>query len=492
MLDRDEAQRLPVVIPQDDIEEAPNDFVWYEGPQGGGFTVPPQFKKYPNRPVNETPIGYLYFIVDKCSARTKNIHSAFFEAIDVYFEGLMEYAKVHYAEFIIPFGMKHRGKRLQQCRDKPWMEWTTTKPSLTQKYPIYFTAVRYFLADKRHYNVTRDIGELLSATEYEDDLDLKEVQEREGDDESENDSFIDDGDIEDEREEEESSDSADESEASNNTEESAHTSDIDGSQSYVSNDADPEPDIPQTPSRKISLNNTASLGSAYRLGKRYNSRSASPTPLSPTLRKHRRNSPDFEASLDSPVVRGASKAVNSVSKASPRKRRVSSVGSSDHPIGSDGADEDEPEARQRSRGRQKSPRKAARRARKGKHKALTSEMENFISANEESDGSEDYTGSVTENDNLSDLADGAQPRQLRSGRKYGPNMRTPSKEATSKVPSPRGRESKKFIDVEISSAVDSGSDEPSKLSTASAPKARSSPDAQRISWLSKSTGHVLI
>ncbi|KAK0460057.1 uncharacterized protein EV420DRAFT_1534815, partial [Desarmillaria tabescens] len=117
MLGRDEAQRLPIVIPQDAIEEAPDDFVWYEGPQGGGFIVPQQFRKYSNRPVNETPMGYLYYIVDKCSAYTKNIYNAFFAAIDVYFEGLMEYARNHYAEFIVPFGKKHRGKRLQQCRD---------------------------------------------------------------------------------------------------------------------------------------------------------------------------------------------------------------------------------------------------------------------------------------------------------------------------------------------------------------------------------------
>ncbi|KAK0474061.1 hypothetical protein IW261DRAFT_1500277 [Armillaria novae-zelandiae] len=46
----------------------------------------------------------------------------------------MEYAEDHYAEFIVPgFSRKHRGKRLQQCRDKPWMEWTTKRPDLTNK-----------------------------------------------------------------------------------------------------------------------------------------------------------------------------------------------------------------------------------------------------------------------------------------------------------------------------------------------------------------------
>ncbi len=143
----------------------------------------------------------------------------------------MAYAGDHYAEFVIPFGTKHRGKRLQQCRDKLWMRWTTRKPSLTQKvcvrvsgwslrliriqYPIYFTAVQYFLDDPRHYTANRDIGELLSATEYEDDLDLEE---EDSDDEYENDSFIDDGSIEEEREEGESSEAADESEVSGSIE----------------------------------------------------------------------------------------------------------------------------------------------------------------------------------------------------------------------------------------------------------------------------------
>lgn len=73
MLDRDEAQRLPVVTPQEAIDETPKAFAWYEGPQGGAFTVPCQFKRYPNRPVNRTPMGYLHYVVDKCNERTKNV-----------------------------------------------------------------------------------------------------------------------------------------------------------------------------------------------------------------------------------------------------------------------------------------------------------------------------------------------------------------------------------------------------------------------------------
>ncbi|PBK95790.1 hypothetical protein ARMGADRAFT_748736 [Armillaria gallica] len=240
--DRDEAERLSVVIPQEVIDNKPDAFTWYEGPHGGGFTVPYQFKKYPNRPVNETPMGYLHYIVDKCSSYTKDIHSAFFEAIDTYFEGLKEYARDHYAEFIVPgFAKKHRGKRLQECRDKPLMEWTTKKPYLTQKYTVYFTAVQYFLDDTQHYIANRDIGELLSTTEYEDDLDF--VKE---DDEYEMNSFIND---DTEEEHEENSETADDSESSSSAEESTQLSDVESSQSDVSGGIDSEPYV-QTPPRK--------------------------------------------------------------------------------------------------------------------------------------------------------------------------------------------------------------------------------------------------
>ncbi|PBK67184.1 hypothetical protein ARMSODRAFT_959339 [Armillaria solidipes] len=427
MLDRDEAERLPVVIPQEVIDKDPKAFAWYEGPQGGGFTVPYQFKKYRNRPVNETPMGYLHFIVDKCNEYTKNIHSAFFDAIDAYFEGLMEYAMNHYAEFVIPFGTKHRGKRLQQCRDKPWMQWTTRKPSLTKKYTVYFTAVRYFLDDPRHYTANRDIGELLSATEYEDDLDLVESD---SDDESEMNSFIDDGDIEDEREEEESSEAADESEASSSTEESTQPSEAESSQSHVSDGFASEPYV-QTPPRKVPLNGTACLGSAYRLGKRRDSSSPSPElPLASSLRKRRRASPDFDAYS---VVSPTPSKVNSASKASPRKGKFSSVDSSDHPEYSDDAEKNESKARQQSQSRKterpetrqrqtrddgKSSPIKANSSHRRKRERLASDVEDFISSagGEEEDGSDEYIDNTTENDTSMDMENSFEPRQLRSRR----------------------------------------------------------------------------
>ncbi|KAK0477285.1 hypothetical protein IW261DRAFT_282788 [Armillaria novae-zelandiae] len=125
-------------------------------------------------------------------------------------------------------------------------------------------------------------------------------------------------------------------------------------------------------------------------------------------------------------------------------------------------------------------------------------MKDFVSGGEESNfGNEDYVGSVTENDNLSDLADGskpklytgssntqygAQPHQLRSGREYGPNKSRLNKKAASKGsprPTSRDRESPGVIRSAISSANDSGSDEPNRLSIrGSTPRRTSSPDTQ--------------
>ncbi|KAK0474122.1 hypothetical protein IW261DRAFT_1501847, partial [Armillaria novae-zelandiae] len=102
----------------------------------------------------------------------------------------------------------------------------------------------------------------------------------------------------------------------------------------------------------------------------------------------------------------------------------------------------------------------------------------FYQGGEESNGNEDYVGSATENDNLSDLADGAQPHQLRSGREYGPDKSRLNNEAASKEsPRPsRDRESPGVIRSAISSANDSGSDELSIRG--STPRRTSSSDTQ--------------
>lgn len=62
----------------------------------------------------------------------------------------------------------------------------------------------------------------------------------------------------------------------------------------------------------------------------------------------------------------------------------------------DDTEEVKPTPKERSRRRKRSPPEAAHRPRKGKQKALSSEMEIFISGSEESDGNGDYAGRVTE------------------------------------------------------------------------------------------------
>ncbi|KAK0474062.1 hypothetical protein IW261DRAFT_1500292 [Armillaria novae-zelandiae] len=126
-------------------------------------------------------------------------------------------------------------------------------------------------------------------------------------------------------------------------------------------------------------------------------------------------------------------------------------------------------------------------------------MKDFVSGGEESNRNEDYVGSATENDNLSDLADGskpklytsssntqcgAQPHQLRSGREYGRNKSRLNNEAASKEsprPTSREQESPGVIRSAISSANDSGSDEPNRLNILGSTSERtSSPDTQGI------------
>ncbi|KAK0474087.1 hypothetical protein IW261DRAFT_1500909 [Armillaria novae-zelandiae] len=118
-------------------------------------------------------------------------------------------------------------------------------------------------------------------------------------------------------------------------------------------------------------------------------------------------------------------------------------------------------------------------------------MNDFLSGGEESNfGNEDYVGSTTElpvsltlpHLNLSDLADGAQPHQLRSGREYGPDKSRLNKETAPKEasrPTSRDRESPGVIRSVIFSANDSGSDELSIRG--STPRRTSSPDTQAIS-----------
>ncbi len=70
-MDRDEAQKTPVVIPPQDIKNDPERFLWYTGSQGGGFKV--SFKKYKGRLINDTPMHHLNRLVETSEENTKAV-----------------------------------------------------------------------------------------------------------------------------------------------------------------------------------------------------------------------------------------------------------------------------------------------------------------------------------------------------------------------------------------------------------------------------------
>ncbi|KAJ3750095.1 hypothetical protein DFH05DRAFT_1518254 [Lentinula detonsa] len=108
-------------------------------------------------------------------------HSAigqrFKDALDEYYYGLEAYMHKldNYKHFIVPFGKTYRGLKIYQVRDKEWFRWIKWTPALKkyrEEYRLFFTAIHLWLKNPRHYEHSRDIGELLSRTEYQDDLDL--------------------------------------------------------------------------------------------------------------------------------------------------------------------------------------------------------------------------------------------------------------------------------------------------------------------------------
>ncbi|KAJ7665189.1 hypothetical protein DFH06DRAFT_308672 [Mycena polygramma] len=128
------------------------------------------FPEYLGRPMYTVDLPYLLF----CYGRTRNID--FLNAFEKYYAGLRELVEkdgYHYEEFRVPFGKKHRGTRLRQCRDQRWLRWCSKKKPLTEKHPLFFRAVERWLANPQKCEKTRDVGELLSKSEYADGLDLE-------------------------------------------------------------------------------------------------------------------------------------------------------------------------------------------------------------------------------------------------------------------------------------------------------------------------------
>ncbi|KAF8586114.1 hypothetical protein K439DRAFT_985200 [Ramaria rubella] len=158
----------PLIITFQDEEDDRHSWYWEE--HGGGMRL--YFGKYKGKKIHDVPLSYLLWCYETFDERPQNV--SFLTAFEYYYEGLKSLTEDDYDRFIVPFGKKHRGKTICQCRDKEWMVWTLRQRQLVQKHPIYFDAVRQWLAHPRKQEVHRDIGENLLATEYADDLDLEE------------------------------------------------------------------------------------------------------------------------------------------------------------------------------------------------------------------------------------------------------------------------------------------------------------------------------
>ncbi|KAF8066954.1 hypothetical protein FPV67DRAFT_1497207 [Lyophyllum atratum] len=140
---------------------------WYYNGDAGGYVL--KFGKNRSKKIHETSISYMHW----CDRYFRNRSHPVLKANQNFINGLTEYARTNYGDFRVPFGRKHQGKKISECRDKQWLLWARSKEILREKYPVFFTAVEYWLDNPRHQGVKRDIGELLHRTEYEDDLDLE-------------------------------------------------------------------------------------------------------------------------------------------------------------------------------------------------------------------------------------------------------------------------------------------------------------------------------
>jgi len=149
----------------DDPDEDPV-WSWYYGADAGGHIL--EFGKYKNRELKlyEARLRYLAFTRKHCSASRRD----FIEAFDRYSAGLEAGIEEHYGRFVVPFGKKHRGKTIQECRDKPWLLWTQQQRYLTERHPIYFSAVQQWLDHTKQHLAVREVGQLCHPHDYEADM----------------------------------------------------------------------------------------------------------------------------------------------------------------------------------------------------------------------------------------------------------------------------------------------------------------------------------
>ncbi|KAH6915619.1 hypothetical protein BKA70DRAFT_1500642 [Coprinopsis sp. MPI-PUGE-AT-0042] len=142
---------------------------WYYGQLAGGAQL--WFGKYKGQRLHETSWSYLRW------CRNNLTQSVLFQrAFDIYAEGVLQFAKDNYKDFIVPLGRVYRGMKLRQCRDKPWMLWLQNeardKPEWKAENVPFFTALDQWLANPRRQGVKRDVGQSLKTTEWEDEHEL--------------------------------------------------------------------------------------------------------------------------------------------------------------------------------------------------------------------------------------------------------------------------------------------------------------------------------
>ncbi|KAG6906086.1 hypothetical protein DXG01_016007 [Tephrocybe rancida] len=138
----------PPIVHQPDAVDEPN-FNWYYNESAGGHVL--DFGKHHGQTMRATSISYLYF----CRNRFQGIenkyrhHVTFLAAFEEFHTGLRAYAASSPGEFRVPFGRKHQGERINEVNDPEWMLWTQKQSVLTNKYPVFFEAMRHFV-DNTH------------------------------------------------------------------------------------------------------------------------------------------------------------------------------------------------------------------------------------------------------------------------------------------------------------------------------------------------------
>ncbi|KAJ7110342.1 hypothetical protein C8R43DRAFT_164903 [Mycena crocata] len=158
----------PLPIPDPIVEEDEDDlYAWHYGSDAGGMVAP--FKKHPGKLIRELSLPYLLFCYTTCL----NAHQ-FRAAFEIYHAGLENYLETddNYLNFLVPFGKQYKGDRLGDCHDKPYFLFCQTRPRLTKKHPLFFRALQKRLDNPRKYGVWRDVGRLLDASQYADNLNL--------------------------------------------------------------------------------------------------------------------------------------------------------------------------------------------------------------------------------------------------------------------------------------------------------------------------------